>query len=200
MMPFVGAMLKRGVPGQIMATGGFFLFFVFTWMLSNSTLESGISDFFWPLIVRGVGMSILFVPLTTLAIQDLKGPEIGQGTGLNNMMRQLGGSFGIAILTTLIHIKSGLVRSDLVSYVTDYNPAAITAKAQLIQAFLAKGYSLLDATKMANQALEGRIVRQTLLVTYDNLYLTIGIFVLCCIPIVYLQKFKRNVALPANAH
>jgi len=193
-------MLKRGVPGQIMATGGFFLFFVFTWMLSNSTLESGISDFFWPLIVRGVGMSILFVPLTTLAIQDLKGPEIGQGTGLNNMMRQLGGSFGIAILTTLIHIKSGLVRSDLVSYVTDYNPAAITAKAQLIQAFLAKGYSLLDATKMANQALEGRIVRQTLLVTYDNLYLTIGIFVLCCIPIVYLQKFKRNVALPANAH
>jgi DHA2 family multidrug resistance protein len=200
MMPFVGTMLKRGVPGQLMATGGFFLFFVFTWMLSNSTLESGISDFFWPLIVRGIGMSILFVPLTTLAIQDLKGPEIGQGTGLNNMMRQLGGSFGIAILTTLIHIKSGLVRSDLVSYLTDYNPAAITRKAQLIQGFLAKGYSLLDATRMANLALEGTVVRQTLLVTYDNLYLTIGVFVLCCIPIVYLQKFKRNVAMPADAH
>jgi DHA2 family multidrug resistance protein len=145
-------------------------------------------------------MSILFVPLTTLAIQDLKGPEIGQGTGLNNMMRQLGGSFGIAILTTLIHIKSGLVRSDLVSYLTDYNPAAITRKAQLIQGFMAKGYSLLDATRMANQALEGTIVRQTLLVTYDNLYLTIGVFVLCCIPIVYLQKFKRNVAMPSTAH
>jgi DHA2 family multidrug resistance protein len=145
-------------------------------------------------------MSILFVPLTTLAIQGLKGPEIGQGTGLNNMMRQLGGSFGIAILTTLIHIKSGLVRSDLVSYLTDYNPAAITRKAQLIQGFMAKGFSLTDATRMTNQALEGTIVRQTLLVTYDNLYLTIGVFVLCCIPIVYLQKFKRNVAMPAGAH
>ncbi|MBS1605042.1 MAG: DHA2 family efflux MFS transporter permease subunit [Bacteroidetes bacterium] len=201
MMPFVGTMLKRGVPGQFMATGGFFLFYVFTWMLSNSTLESGVGDFFWPLIVRGIGMSILFVPLTTLALQELKGPEIGQGAGLNNMMRQLGGSFGIAILTTLIHIKSGIVRSDLVSYLNDYNPAAVSRKAQIIQSFVGKGYSLSDATRMANQALEGTVVRQTLLVTYDNLYLTIGIFVLCCIPIVYLQKFKRApAAMPADAH
>ena len=68
MMPFVGTMLKKGVPGQFMATGGFFLFFVFTWMLSNSTLESGTGDFFWPLVIRGIGMAILFVPLTTLAL------------------------------------------------------------------------------------------------------------------------------------
>ena len=81
-----------------------------------------------------------------------------------------------------------------------YNPAAIQRKADLIRSFLGKGYSLYDATRMANQALEGTIVRQTLLVTYDNLYLTIGVFVLCCIPIVYLQKFKRNVAMPVDAH
>ncbi|HEV2478911.1 MAG TPA: DHA2 family efflux MFS transporter permease subunit [Puia sp.] len=200
MMPFVGTMLKRGVPGQILATGGFFLFFVFTWMLSNSTLESGISDFFWPLIVRGVGMSILFVPLTTLAIQELHGPEIGQGTGLNNMMRQLGGSFGIAILTTLIHLKSGIVRNDLVSNITAYNPAAVSRRTEIIHGFMGKGYSLYDATQMANHALEGTVVRQTLLVTYDNLYLIIGVFVLFCIPIVYLQKFKTNVAMPVDAH
>jgi DHA2 family multidrug resistance protein len=73
-----------------MATAGMFLFFVFTTMLSNSTLAMGTSNFFIPLVIRGVGMALLFVPLTTLAIADLKGPEVGQGTGLNNMMRQLG--------------------------------------------------------------------------------------------------------------
>ncbi len=200
MMPFVGMALKRGVPGQFMATGGFFLFFVFTWMLSNSTLESGTSDFFWPLIVRGVGMAILFVPLTTLAIQELKGPEIGQGTGLNNMMRQLGGSFGIAILTTLIHIRSGVVRNDLIQNINPYNPAFVQRQQALQQAFIAKGHSVSDAAQMANQAFEGNVIKQTLLVTYDNLYLTIGVFVLFCIPIVYLQKFKKNVALPVDAH
>jgi DHA2 family multidrug resistance protein len=200
MMPFVGQMLKRKVPAQFMATGGFFLFFVFTWMLSNSTLESGTGDFFWPLIVRGIGMSILFVPLTTLALQDLKGPDIGQGTGLNNMMRQLGGSFGIAILTTLVHLKSAVVRNGLIGYINPYNPEYIQRRAALIAGFLAKGFTLDQATQMANGALEGIVDRQTLLVTYDNLYLTIGVFVLCCIPIVFLQPFKRNVAIAAGGH
>jgi DHA2 family multidrug resistance protein len=200
MMPFVGQMLKRKVPAQFMATGGFFLFFIFTWMLSNSTLESGTGDFFWPLIVRGIGMAILFVPLTTLALQDLKGPDIGQGTGLNNMMRQLGGSFGIAILTTLIHIKSGIVRNNLIGYFNPYNPAFVQRRAALIQGFMSQGSSLSDATQKANAALEGTVVKQTMLVTYDNLYLTIGVFVLFCIPIVFLQPFKRNVAIASGGH
>jgi DHA2 family multidrug resistance protein len=200
LMPFVGMMLKRGIPGQFMATGGFFLFFVFTWMLSNSTLESGTGDFFWPLVIRGIGMAILFVPLTTLALQDLKGPEIGQGAGLNNMMRQLGGSFGVAILTTLIHTKSGKVRTALLEYINPYNPAFNERYSHMVAGFEAQGKSHLDAIQMANRAMEGNLVKQTLLVTYDNIYLIIGIFVLVCIPIIYLQKFKKNVAISADAH
>ena len=200
MMPWVGRMLKRGVPAQIMSAGGFILFFVFTWMLSNSTLESGTSDFFWPLIVRGLGMAILFVPLTTLALQDLPAQEMGQGTGLNNMMRQLGGSFGIAILTTLIHLKSGVVRNALITYFNPYNTAFIERRAALIQGFMGRGFSLSDATQKANAALEGIVTKQTMLVTYDNLYLTIGVFVLCCIPIIFLQKFKRKPVIAAGGH
>jgi DHA2 family multidrug resistance protein len=200
LMPFVGIMLKRGIPGQFMATGGFFLFFVFTWMLSNSTLVSGTADFFWPLVIRGIGMAILFVPLTTLALQELRGPEIGQGAGLNNMMRQLGGSFGVAILTTLIHIKSGTVRNALIENINPYNPAYVERNQGLVQNFMGKGNSALDAQEMANRAIEGTVVKQTLLVSYDNIYLTIGIFVLVCIPIVYLQKFKKNAPIPTDAH
>jgi len=200
LMPFVGMMLKRGVPGQFMATGGFILFFVFVWMLSNSTLESGTSDFFWPLVIRGVGMAILFVPLTTLALQDLHGPDIGQGSGLNNMGRQLGGSFGIAILTTLIHTKSAVVRQDLIEKITPYSQAFQQEQAGTVAGFVAKGKTLFEANQMVIRAMEGRVARQTLLVTYDNLYLLIGVFVLFCIPIIYLQKFKKNVAMPTDAH
>lgn len=200
MMPWVGRMLKRGVPAQLMSAGGFILFFVFTWMLSNSTLESGTGDFFWPLIVRGIGMSILFVPLTTLALQDLPPADMGQGTGLNNMMRQLGGSFGIAILTTMIHIKSSTVWGNLITYMNPYNPAFVQRRQQIIQGFMSKGYSMSDAAEAANRALGGTVAKQTMLVTYDNLYLTIGVFVLFCIPIVFLQKFKRNVAMSIGGH
>jgi len=200
MMPFVGIMLKRGVPAQFMTTVGFCLFFAFSLMLANSNLSSGTGDFFWPLIIRGIGMSLLFVPLTTLAIQDLHGKDIGQGTGLNNMMRQLGGSFGIAIITTLIHINMGANRNILIENINPYNPAFTERRDALIHGFQGKGFDMYVAEQMANRAMEGAITKQTMLVTYDNLYLLVGAFVLCCIPLVYLQKFKRNQSLPVDVH
>ncbi|MCS3798436.1 DHA2 family efflux MFS transporter permease subunit [Niastella sp. OAS944] len=200
MMPFVGAMLKRGVPAQYMATGGFILFFVFCWLLSNSTLESGTGDFFWPLIIRGIGMAILFVPLTTLAVSSLQGKQIGQGTGLNNMMRQLGGSFGVAILTTLIHVKSGEVRNALLSNTNSFNPAYVQRKEGMIQMLMGKGYNLLDAQQASDRMMEGNIIRQTMLVTYDHMYMLIGFFVLAAIPVIYLQKFKKKPVIITDAH
>ena len=200
MMPFIGKMLNKGVPAQLMATGGLFLFFVFTTMLSNSTLSSGTGDFFWPLAIRGVGMALLFIPLTTLAIADLKGPEIGQGTGLNNMMRQLGGAFGIATLTTLIHLRQGYHRSILIENINPYNPAFTQRFNFLVQGFLAKGRSMVDATQMAYKAMEGAVIKQTLLLTYTDAYWISGLVMLFSIPLLYLQPFKKNANVPTDAH
>jgi DHA2 family multidrug resistance protein len=200
MMPFIGIMLKKGVPAQFMATGGMILFFVFCWMLSNSTLQSGTGDFFLPLMIRGVGMALLFVPLTTLAIQDLKGPEIGQGSGLNNMMRQLGGSFGIAALTTLIHVRQGFHRSNLLTNVNEYNPAFTERFNILVKGFMAKGQNFIDAKVMAFKAMEGLITRQTMLLTYDDAYWVAGLIMLFSIPLLYLQKFKKNANIPVDVH
>jgi MFS transporter, DHA2 family, multidrug resistance protein len=200
MMPFIGKMLNRGVPAQLMATGGLFLFFVFTTMLSNSTLSSGTHDFFWPLAIRGVGMALLFIPLTTLAIADLKGAEIGQGTGLNNMMRQLGGAFGIATLTTLIHLRQGFHRSTLIEHVNPYNPAFTERFNTLVNGFTAKGKSVLEATQMAYKAMEGMVIKQTFLLTYTDAYYITGIVMLLSIPLLYLQPFKKNAKAPTDVH
>jgi DHA2 family multidrug resistance protein len=199
-MPFVGNMLKKGVPAQFLSAGGFVLFFVFCWMLYGSTLQSGTGDFWWPLIIRGIGMAILFVPLTTLAIADLRGPEIGQGTGLNNMMRQLGGSFGIAIMTTVIHIKTNVNRNILLENYNQYNPAFNERATTMTNNFIAQGASPGVAQQMANSALEGIVTRQTMLVTYNSMYLIIGVFTLVCIPLIFFQPFKKAVAMPVDAH
>jgi DHA2 family multidrug resistance protein len=200
LMPFIGKMLNRGIPAQFMATIGMFLFFVFTTMLSKSTLNSGTGDFFWPLVIRGIGMALLFVPLTTLAMSDLKGPEIGQGSGLNNMMRQLGGAFGIATLTTIIHIRQGFHRSSLLTNINPYNNAFTNNFNGLIQNFESKGKSLSDATQMAYQAIEGNVIRQTLLLTYADAYWISGLVMLFSIPLLYLQPFKKGQKAVADAH
>jgi DHA2 family multidrug resistance protein len=191
MMPFIGKMLNNGIPAQFMATIGMFLFFVFTTMLSKSTLNSGTNDFFWPLVIRGVGMALLFVPLTTLAVADLKGPEIGQGTGLNNMGRQLGGAFGIATLTTIIHVRQSVHRNNLLTNINPYNNAFTERFNGLVQHFMGEGKSLLDATHMAYSAIEGAVIKQTLLLTYADAYWISGLVMLFSIPLLYLQPFKK---------
>ena len=200
MMPFIGKMLQRGVPAQFMATIGMFLFFVFSQMLITSTLQTGTHDFFWPLAIRGIGMALLFVPLTTLAIQDLKGKEIGQGTGLNNMMRQLGGSFGIALLTTLIHVRQGAHRNNLLTNINEYNPAFLDRLIGMIHNFVGKGYTLLDAQQAAYRAIEGTVIKQTMLLSFTDAYWVSGMIMLCSIPLLYLQKFKKNVKVPVDMH
>ncbi|MFC0516710.1 DHA2 family efflux MFS transporter permease subunit [Mucilaginibacter angelicae] len=199
MMPFIGKMLNKGIPAQFMATAGMFLFYVFTHMLSGSTLATGEKDVLVPLLIRGVGMALLFVPLTTLAMADLKGPELGQGSGLNNMMRQLGGSFGIATLTTLIHIRQGVHRNNLLVNINPYNNPFNDRLHTLTQGFMAKGKSIMDATHMAYQAIEGMVTRQTLLLTYDDAYWISGLVMLFSIPLLYLQPFKKLKAV-ADSH
>lgn len=200
MMPFVGTALKRGIPAQLLSTGGMILFFLFSYLMANSNLQSGTSNFFWPLIVRGIGMSLLFVPLTTLAVQDLHGKEMGQGTGLNNMMRQLGGSFGVAISTVVLNNRIAFHRNMLVQYINPYNPAYTQRYNMFVQNFMSKGYTMANAQNAAVKALDGQMTRQVLLLSYNDIYLFVGAFMLCCIPLLYLQKFNRKVELPADAH
>ena len=200
MMPFVGKMLQKKFPPQIMATIGFLLFFLFTYTLSHATLSSGESDFYFPLVLRGVGLALLFVPLTALALGSLQPKDVAQGTGLNNMMRQLGGSFGIAIITTLMHLRLGEHRSHLVENINIYNPAFNERNSAMINNFISKGYSLIEAQQLAYKAAEGMVIRQTYLLTYIDGFWFIGIFFLLCIPLLYLQKFNRKAKIGGGGH
>jgi DHA2 family multidrug resistance protein len=201
MMPLVGTLLKRNVPAQIMATLGFLIFFIFCMQMVHFTTNvSGTHDFFWPLIIRGLGMSLLFVPITTLAVQDLRGKDIGQGTGLNNMARQLGGSFGIALITTFLDRRMAYHRNTLIDHVNPYSNAFNERFSAYQHGFLAKGFDINQATEMAYKALDGAVMKQTSLLSYADVFWIVGVFFLFVIPLLYLQKFKKNAPLPSGAH
>jgi MFS transporter, DHA2 family, multidrug resistance protein len=198
MMPTVGKMMQKGVPPQLMNAAGFISFFVFTRMLSHSTLASGRVDFFWPLIFRGVGLGLLFVPLTTLALSNLRGPNIAQGAGLTNMMRQLGGSFGVALITTYVQKRSWLHRANFLNYLSPYDPAVQQRLQAITQGLIARGATPGAARQQAYAALEGILQQQTFLLTYMDAFRVVGIFFLLCIPLLLLFKRRRRGA-PAAA-
>lgn len=201
MMPWIGVMLKKGMPAQFLSTAGFIIFFLFCLMMVwNTTAVSGTGDFFWPLITRGIGMALLFVPITTLAVQDLRGKEIGQGTGLNNMARQLGGSFGIALITTFLDRRMFFHRNRLIEHVNNYNSAYTSKFNGITQGFLSKGYDHNQAVQMAQKAVDGAVMQQTALLSYSDVFWIVGVFFLFVIPFLYLQKISKTTSLPSGAH
>jgi len=200
MMPIVGLLLKNKFPPQILATLGFILFFVFTDMLSRSTLETGESDFFWPLIIRGLCMSMCFVPLTSLALSGLEGKDIAQGAGMNNMMRQLGGSFGIAIITTMINHRVAFHRNHLIENISEYNPVSMERFQLMWRGFMSQGIDSNTAQQMTFKSLDGLVTRQSYLLAYMDAFHIVGVLMLCALPLIFLHRYSRDIRLPMDAH
>lgn len=188
-MPFIGLLLQKGFSVRLMAGMGFTLFFVCCWMLSRETLASGgvfYGDFFWPQVWRGLGTAMLFVPLTTIMYTGLKGAAIAQASGLNNMARQLGGSFGLALGATFIDFRSGVYAHRVGEDVTRYDFATQLRLEQITQALMARGSYALEATQQAYAALQGTVMQNVLQMTYADAFFWIGVFALACVPFLLL--------------
>ncbi len=140
MMPIIGRLLQKGVRQQYMVAIGMLMFFFFCfWGYKILTPDTGQDAFFWMLILRGFAMGMLFIPITTLSLSTLKGRQIGEGAAFTGMMRQLGGSFGIAMITTFMARRNMMHRSDLVSKLDITNPALQNKVIALQHGFMAKG-------------------------------------------------------------
>ncbi|HEX5553312.1 MAG TPA: DHA2 family efflux MFS transporter permease subunit [Chitinophagaceae bacterium] len=194
MMPLVGMLMKKKMPAQILGSMGIIIFIIFCMMMEHTTLAYGMGSFFWPLAIRGLGMSMLFVPITTLAVQDLRGAEIGQGTGMNTMMRQLGGSFGIALITTFVDRRVAYHRNILANNVNLYNNSLVDRIRGMAHTFMGQGNSPAEAQHMAYDAVQGAVMKQSLLMSYADVFWIVGIFFLVLIPLLLFQKFKPQTA------
>jgi len=202
MMPMIGQLLQRGVPQQYLVAAGMFLFFVYSfWGYKIITPDTGEPAFFWMLIVRGVGMGLLFIPITALSLSTLRGQQIGQGAAFTGMMRQLGGSFGVAVISTFLSRRNMLHRSNLVSALDANDPAVTNRLSGLQHGYIAKGMPPDIALKSGYATLDHVVTKQANVLSYMDAFLYLGILFLICIPFVLMVKGNRGVSKAAlEAH
>jgi MFS transporter, DHA2 family, multidrug resistance protein len=186
MMPVVAGMMKKKISPYLLSGIGFVLFFTFTFMLSSLNLTVSGSDFFWPLIIRGFGLGLIFIPLTTISLAGLEGRDIPQGTALSNMIRQMGGSFGTAIMTTYIATRTKFHYETLRDHVTFIDPTSLSRLESFKNLFISKGYSAFEASQQAMLMMQGAVMKQALMLTYRDTFLIVGGFFIVCIPLLLL--------------
>jgi DHA2 family multidrug resistance protein len=193
-LPFIGRIQQKGMSPQLMIFLGFGLTAVYTFMLSRISLDANYWTFFGPLFIRGIGLPLCFIPITTLAVSGLHPRDIPQGVALNNMMRQLGGSFGIAIVNTYLASRIAVNRVALLSHVSQYDFATQTRLNGLVQTFVSKGSSLAVAKQQAIVALNGMVTRQVMTKSYLDVFVFVTIFFMLCLPLILSIRKGKTVA------
>ena len=201
MMPIVGQLLQRGVKQQYLVAIGMIFFFVYSyWGYLILTPDTGKDAFFSMLIVRGIGLGLLFVPITTLALSTLKGREIGEGAAFTGMMRQLGGSFGVAVITTFIARQNMAHRNDLVTKLDVNNPIVQQRVEGLQHSFMAKGMTPDVALNSGYKILDYTVSKQAQVMSYMDVFLYLGVMFLICVPFVLWTRSGKTKVDTSSVH
>jgi len=186
-LPFTGKLVSKMAP-RLMVTIGTSIFILTMWMLHFITLSTSAHQLFWPLALRGVAMGFLFMPLTMVALGSLKGKDIGAGTGLFNLARQLGGSAGIAFLSTFVDHRSTVHRATLVDNISVYNPIALQRLHNAQQWLMSKGMAAPVAKKGALALIDRSVQGQSMVMAYSDAFIIIGAAFVVAMPLVLLFK------------
>jgi len=193
MMPIIGRLIQKGAKQQVLVAIGMLIFFLYSfWGYRILTPDTGKDAFFWMLILRGLGMGLLFIPITTLSLSTLKGQQIGQGASFTGMMRQLGGSFGIALITTFMARQNMVHRSDLTSQMPADNALVQQRVDGMQHNYIAHGMTPDVALQSAHQGLDYMINKQAAVLSYMDVFLYLGLMFLICIPFVLMVKEKKH--------
>lgn len=203
MMPIIGQMIQRGVPQKLLIAGGMAIFFIYSLMTHQvMTPHTAGSDFFWPLMVRGVGLGFLSVPISTMALSTLKGAQIGQGAAFSGMARQLGGSFGVALISTYLTRDIVNHRGNLVDNLNIYDPAVQARVQGMAAGMQAKGMAPNTALATAHKMLDGSVSVQATILSYMDIFLYIGIMFLVFVPIVliFIKNSKTKMSMADAGH
>ena len=189
------------VDPRLMIACGIALFSLSMWRMGHLTTAAGESDVRMALLIRGLGLGLLFTPINYVAYASLKPSEAQQAAGLINLSRQLGGSFGIAVLANYVATHSQMHRADLVSNLVVGNPATDARLQMLTAGFMSRGLPALQAQKAALTALNAQVSQQAAMLSYNDSWIFILIaFVAVSPAILLLRKAKAAAGMPADAH
>lgn len=187
-MPLLGALSNR-IDNRYMMAGGFALVGVTSLYFSHMTLQISQWTMLWPIMLWGFGAGVAFVPLATLSVAELPNEEIGNASGLFNLLRNIGGSIGISVVNTIVARHEQMYRSVLVQHLSTAN----TAVSHMLQGATTLMQQNGRRPLLTYKLLDGTLRQQARLLAYTDNFRYMALLCFVCVPLVfYLHKAKAH--------
>ncbi len=199
MMPVVGTVLGKFDPRKVLACG----LVIASWTLyalSKLSLNAGYWDIFWPQFIQGASLALLFVPLTTATMDPIPKEQMGNATSMFNLMRNIGGSMGIASSTTYLFRAQQFHTHVLGAHVTPFDPQTSVYVNGIRLQMMMHGSDSVTATHQAYGAVWGLVQRQAGMQAFVDTFRAMAIVFLLVLPLLFLMKRPKHHSGPAGMH
>lgn len=197
-MPVIGILVARSDARKLLSLGLIGGSVTLYW-LSKLNLEAGYWNIAWPQFFQGVSLGLLFVPLTTITMASVPVQEMGNATSIFNLMRNIGGSMGIAAVTTILARRQQMHPARLGEHVTVYSDRAMELVEGLRRSMMAHGVDSVTALQRAYAAVFGRVQQQAALLSFNEAFWLLSIMFISMLPLVWLMRRQKS-AGPVAAH
>ena len=186
-MPLVGFLLSKVAPRWLVIFGlsvsAFGLF-----RMAGFDLDVDYRTAMMARVVQSAGLGFLFVPTNTMAFATVAREKMGSATGLINLARNIGGSSGIAIVTTILARRTQFHQHRLMGHMTPFDPAYAQALAGTAHMLATRGASAAQAMAQAQGLLYGMLQRQSAMMAFVDCFWVLGIIFLAVIPLMFFIK------------
>jgi DHA2 family multidrug resistance protein len=190
-MPIVGRIYNKVSPRLVVAFG--ILLFAYTaWLMGHYTLATSARGIVNVLILQGIAFSCLFIPLTTVALATIPRHRLPDATGLNSLLRQTGGSVGLAVFATLLTRFAIKARDAMLPSMTADRPMVLARLAGIRRMLESHGMSSTAAQAAAAHMLDGQIRQQAMVLSFEKLFYLSGICFLCVLPLVFFLRAPKS--------
>jgi DHA2 family multidrug resistance protein len=196
-MPTVGILMQRVGARRMLAVGLIGGALTLFWF-GSLNLQTGYWDVFWPQFFQGISLGFLFVPLTTISMNFISKEKMGNATSLFNLMRNIGGSMGIATATTLLYRRGQEYRSVLGEHITAYDPIARATLERMRNAFVASGADVYTATRRAQVATAGLVARHASMMAFVDVFRLLGVLFLFLLPLLLIMRSPTGKSGPGD--
>lgn len=198
LIPFVPKLMQR-FDDRFIAAVGFSLFAVSCFMNSHMTHDTGIDELRWSQLVRALGQPLMIVPLTSIATGGIEPEQAGSASGLFNMMRNMGGSLGIAVLSTLLTRRQQFHSNRIGESVSLFDPETQQRIEQLTQSFISKGIDPTTAHNQAIAAIDNIVRREAYVMAFNDGFYFVGIALLVSgLTLLFCKKVKPRAGAAAH--
>lgn len=186
-MPLAGRLVTKVNSKGILAFGIIICAYS-TYLMSGFNLHADFYSITWPRVVLGIGMGFTVIPLMTLAFSSIKKEEMGNATAIFNFLRNLGGSFGVALVTTIIARRSKFHQSHLVEHLTPFDTSYQIATSQASQFLQYRRFDAVTSQHGGLGAIYGQLLRQASMLSFNDAFYMLSILMICTLPLMMLMK------------